>query len=74
VEAHSLGYAEWAAEVGPLVARVRAADERSGRHAIWNDVLEIRLRLSFFFELERRDLPRMECRIPSHPVPVVQDP
>jgi hypothetical protein len=32
-EAHSLGYAEWAAEAGPLVGGVRAADGRSGRHA-----------------------------------------
>ncbi len=44
VEAHSLGYAVWAVEVDPLVASVRAADERLGRHATWNDVLEIRLR------------------------------
>jgi hypothetical protein len=51
VEAHSLGYAEWAAEVGPSVAGARAADERLGRHATWNDVLEIRLRcfVQFFF-------------------------
>jgi hypothetical protein len=38
VEAHSLGYAEWAAEVGPSAVGVRAADERLGRHATWNDV------------------------------------
>ena len=44
VKAHSLGYAEWGAGVGPSVAGVRAADERLGRHATWNDVLEIRLR------------------------------
>jgi hypothetical protein len=72
VGAHSLGHAEWAALVGPWVARVPGADERSGRHATLDDVLEIRLRC--FFHLDRKDLPRMECRIPSHPVPVVQDP
>jgi hypothetical protein len=36
--AHSvglLGYAEWAARVGPLVARVPGADERLGHHATW---------------------------------------
>ena len=51
VEAHSLGYAGWAAEEGPLAASGRAADGRLGRHAIWNDVLEIRLRrfVLFFF-------------------------
>ena len=38
VAAHSLGNAEWAAEVGPLVAGVRAADERLGRHATWDDI------------------------------------
>lgn len=76
VEAHSLGYAEWAAEEGPSVVAVRAADERLGRHATWNDVLEIRLGCFVFIFLnwKERDLPRMECRIPSHPVPVVQDP
>ena len=59
VEAHSLDYAEWAAEVGPLVASVRAADERLGHHAIWNDVLEIRLRCFvsiLFYELEKKRL------------------
>jgi hypothetical protein len=71
VEAHSLGYAEWAAEVGPSVAGVRAADGRLGRHATWYDVY---CHFSILFELGRKDLPRMECRIPSHSVPVVQDP
>jgi hypothetical protein len=58
VEAHSLGCAEWAAEVGPLAAGVRAADVRLGRHATWNDVLEIRLKciVSFFFELGKKRL------------------
>jgi hypothetical protein len=34
VGAHSLGHVEWAAWVGPLVARVPGAGERLGRHAI----------------------------------------
>jgi hypothetical protein len=69
VEAHSLGRAEWAAEVGPSVAGVRAADERSGRHATWNDILEIRLRwFVLFFFLNWKEETYLEWNVAYHPI------
>jgi hypothetical protein len=70
VEAHSLGYAVWAAEEGPSVASGRAADERLGRHATWNDVLEIRLRrfVLFFFFLNWKEETHLEWNVAYHPI------
>jgi hypothetical protein len=59
------GWAHWSRACrGPANVWVAMPSERRFRNSV-----EV-----FSFSFRRKDLPRMECRIPSHPVPMVQDP